>query len=47
LQSEPPRTIEEIAAEQGKKPLNFSEIRGLGTFFPADESIDELIETVG
>ncbi|MCI0391372.1 MAG: hypothetical protein MOB07_21735 [Acidobacteria bacterium] len=42
----PHKTIEQIAAEQGKGPLNFDELRRLGEFFPADESIDELVQTV-
>lgn len=45
-QSAPQKTIEQIAAEQGKGPLDFARIRSLGNFFPADESIDDLINTV-
>jgi hypothetical protein len=42
----PKKNIEQIAVEQGKRPLRFSEIRELGSFFPEDESVDELIRTV-
>ena len=40
------KSIEQIAAEQGKDPLKFSEIRELGSFFPEDENVDDLIRTV-
>jgi hypothetical protein len=40
------KTIEQIASEQGKGPLRFSEIRELGSFFPDEESVDDLISTV-
>jgi hypothetical protein len=40
------KTIEQIASEQGKGPLSFSEIRDLGSFFPEEESVDDLISTV-
>ena len=43
---EPLKSIEEIAAEQGKKPISFKEVRDLGSFFPEDESIDDLVNTV-
>ena len=42
----PKKSIEQIAAEQGKGPLNFSAIRELGSFFPEDENVDDLIRTV-
>lgn len=42
----PKKTIAQIAVEQGKSPLNFSEIRKLGSFFPEEESVDDLIRTV-
>ena len=45
-QPSPKKTIQEIASEQGKKPLEFSRIRELGSFFPEDESVDDLIQTV-
>lgn len=40
------KSITQVAAEQGKSPLSFSEIRELGSFFPEDESVDDLIRTV-
>ena len=40
------KTIEQIAAEQDKRPLDFGEIRSLGSFFPEEESVDDLIGTV-
>jgi hypothetical protein len=40
------KSIEQIAAEQGKGRLDFSEIRALGAFFPEDESVDDLIGTI-
>ncbi len=42
----PRKTIEQLVAEQGKKPLNFAELRRLGKFFPEDESVDDLVRTV-
>ena len=42
----PKKSITQIAAEQGKAPLSFSEIRELGSFFPEDENVDDLIRTV-
>ena len=38
------KTIEQIASEQGKRPLKFSELRELGSFFPDDENVDDLIK---
>lgn len=46
LQAPSTRTVEQIAAEQNKRPLNFSEIRELGLFFPEEESVDDLVETM-
>jgi hypothetical protein len=40
------KTIEQIASEQGKEPLRFSEIQELGSFFPEEESVDDLISTI-
>ena len=40
------KTIEQIAAEQGRGPLKFCEIRELGSFFPEEENVDDLIQTV-
>jgi hypothetical protein len=45
-QPSPKKTIEQIASEQGKGPLEFSKIRDMGSFFPDDENIDDLIRTV-
>ena len=45
-QAGPRKTIEQIAAEQDKGPLDFAEIRRLGSFFPEEESVDDLIGTV-
>ena len=42
----PKKNIEQIAAEQGKVPLRFSELRELGLFFPEDENVDDLIKSV-
>lgn len=40
------KNIEQIAKEQGKAPLDFAEIRRLGCFFPDDEDVDDLVNTV-
>ena len=40
------KTIERIASEQGKSPLKFSDIRELGSFFPDDENVDDLVRIV-
>ena len=45
-QSASVKTIEQMAAEQGKGPLDFAEIQNLGAFFPADENVDDLINTI-
>ena len=45
-QAQPRKSIEQMAAEQGKKPLNFEELRALGSFFPEEESVDDLVEIV-
>lgn len=42
----PHKTLEELAAEQGKKPVNFDELLKLGEFFPEDESVDDLVTFV-
>ncbi len=36
---QPAVTIEQLAAEQGTKPMDFEEM--LGDFWPEDESVDE------
>jgi hypothetical protein len=45
-QTHPRKTIEQIAAQHGKSPLDFGEIRKLGLFFPEDESVDDLVRVV-
>jgi hypothetical protein len=45
-QPSPKKTIEQIESEQGKGPLEFSKIRDMGSFFPEDENVDDLIRTV-
>ncbi|HKR12443.1 MAG TPA: hypothetical protein VJT15_10320 [Pyrinomonadaceae bacterium] len=45
-QNAPQETIEQVAEEQGKRPLDFARIRNLGSFFPEDESVDDLIDMV-
>ncbi len=42
----PQKTIEQIASEQGKGPLDFSKLRKLGSFFPEEENVDDLIQLV-
>ncbi len=42
----PRKTIEQLAAEQGKKPVDFDELLKLGEFFPEEESVDDLVNTV-
>lgn len=46
LAQEIPKTIEQIAAEQGVGPLNFDELRKLGGHWPEDEDIDEFVSFV-
>ena len=45
-QSASVKTIDQMAAEQGKGPLDFAKIRSLGSFFPDDENVDDLISTI-
>jgi len=42
----PRKTLKQLAAEQGKKPVNFDELLKLGEFFPEDESVDELVNFI-
>jgi len=42
----PRKTLAQLAAEQGKKPLKYDELRKLGEFFPEDESVDDLVNFV-
>lgn len=39
----PRKTLEQLAAEQGKKPVKFEELLKLGEFFPEEESVDDLV----
>ena len=38
--------LERMVIAQGKKPLNFAELRKLGEFFPEDESVDDLVNAI-
>lgn len=40
----PLKSIEQLAAEQGTRPLKFEEM--LGDFWPEDESVDDFIAAV-
>ena len=42
----PLKSLAELAAEQGKGPIDFEELLKLGEFFPAEESVDDLIAFV-
>ena len=42
----PREKLERIVIAQGKKPLNFVELRKLGEFFPEDENVDDLVNAV-
>ncbi|GEM_PF-1424542 len=42
----PSKSLEQLAAEQGKKPIKFDELLKLGEFFPEDESVDDLVNFV-
>jgi hypothetical protein len=46
LAEEAPKSIGQIAAEQGIEPINFEELGKLGEFWPEDESIDDFIAAV-
>ncbi len=43
-QTKPAKTIEQLVAEQGTRPLNFEEM--LGDFWPEDEITDEFLATL-
>ncbi len=43
---EAPKSLEEIAAEQGVKPFDFDAVRREASFWPEDESIDDFIATL-
>ena len=42
----PRERLEKMVIAQGKKPLNFAELRRLGEFFPEDESVDDLVSAI-
>jgi hypothetical protein len=42
----PRESLERMVIAQGKKPLNFAELRKLGEFFPEDENVDDLVNAV-
>jgi hypothetical protein len=42
----PRKSLEQLVAEQGKKPLKYAELRKLGEFFPEDESVDDLVNFI-
>jgi hypothetical protein len=39
----PHKTIEQLAAEQSKKPADFDELLVLGDFWPEDEKVDDFL----
>jgi hypothetical protein len=39
----PPKTIEQIAAEQGIEPFDFKAAQAEATFWPEEESVDEFL----
>jgi hypothetical protein len=39
----PPKTIEQLAAEQGIRPFDFKAAQAEATFWPEEESIDDFI----
>ena len=43
---EPPKSLFELAAEQGVKPFDFAEARQAASFWPEDESVDEFVATL-
>ena len=42
----PPKTIEQIAADQGIEPFDFKATQAEATFWPAEESVDDFINTL-
>ncbi len=42
----PRERLERMVIAQGKKPLNFAELRRLGEFLPEDESVDDLVNAI-
>jgi len=39
----PPKTIEQLAAEQGIRPFDFKAAQAEATFWPEEESVDDFI----
>ena len=39
----PPKTIEQLAAEQGIRPFDFKAAQAEATFWPDEESVDDFI----
>jgi hypothetical protein len=46
LLTPPPKTIEQIAADQGIEPFDFKATQAEATFWPAEESVDDFINTL-
>ena len=42
----PREKLERMVIAQGKKPLNFAELRKLGEFFPEDESVGDMAPAI-
>lgn len=43
---EPPKTLEQIAEEQGIRPFDFKAVMEEPTFWPEDEDVDDFIAAV-
>ncbi len=43
---EAPKSLEELAAEQGIRPFDFAATRREASFWPEEESVDDFIATV-
>ena len=39
----PPKTIEQLAAEQGIRPFDFKAAQAEATFWPEEESVDDFV----
>jgi len=42
----PPKTIEQIAADQGIEPFDFKAAQAEATFWPTEENVDDFISTL-
>lgn len=40
---EPPKSLSELALEQGVKPFDFAEARRAANFWPEEESVDDFL----